>query len=42
MTVCSGEQILAQIPLVAAEQVDRLSFGDLFIKMLRAMCMDKE
>ena len=42
MTVNSGEQILAQIPLVAAEQVDRLSFGDLFIKMLRAMCMDKE
>lgn len=39
MTVRSGEQILAQIPLVAAESVERLTFGDLFMKMLRAVCM---
>ena len=39
MTVRAGEQILAQIPLVAAESVERLTFGDLFMKMLRAVCM---
>ena len=41
MTVRAGEQILAQIPLVAAEPVDRLSFGDLFIKMLRSICLNQ-
>ena len=41
MTVSAGEQILAQIPLVAAEPVDRLSFGDLFIKMLRSICLNQ-
>ena len=42
MTVRSGEQILAQIPLIAAEPVERLSFGDLFIKMLRSICLDNQ
>ena len=41
MTVRAGEQVLAQIPLVAAEPVDRLSFGDLFIKMLRSICLNQ-
>ena len=41
MTVRAGEQILAQIPLVAAEPVDRLSFGDLFIRMLRSICLNQ-
>ena len=41
MTVRAGEQILAQIPLVAAEPVERLSFGDLFIKMLRSICLNQ-
>ena len=39
LTVKAGEQVLAQIPLVAAEPVTRLSFGDLFLKMLRAICL---
>ena len=39
MTVRSGEQILAQIPMVAAEAVERLTFGDLFLKILRSVCM---
>ena len=42
MTVKAGEQVLAQIPMVAAGPVERLSFGDLFIKMLRSLCFDKE
>ncbi len=39
LTVKAGEQVLAQIPLVAAQSVTRLSFGDIFLKMLRAVCM---
>ena len=35
LTVKSGEQILAQIPLVAEEAVERLSCWDLFLRYLR-------
>ena len=35
LTVKSGEQILAQIPLVAEEAVERLSWWDLFLLYLR-------
>lgn len=38
MTVRSGEQILAEIPMVAAEPVERLSWGALFLRMLRTVC----
>ncbi len=39
MTVKSGEQILAEIPLVAAEPVARLSWGEIFLRMLRTICL---
>ena len=39
MTVKSGEQILAEVPLVAAEPVARLSWGEIFIRMLRTLCL---
>ncbi len=39
LTVRSGEQILAQIPLLAQEAVPRLTFGDLFIRALRKLTM---
>ena len=39
MTVRSGEQILSEIPLVAAESVERLTFGDLFVKVLKRASM---
>ena len=39
MTVKSGEQILAEVPLVAAEPVARLSWGEIFIRMLRSLCL---
>ena len=42
MTVKAGEQILAQIPLVAETGVERLTWGDLFLKVLRRACMAKE
>ena len=41
MTVQSGEQVLAQIPLVAAEPVERLTWGDLFVKILKQIAMAK-
>ncbi len=40
-TVKAGEQILAQIPLVAAEGVERLTFGDLFKKVIMRISMAK-
>ena len=37
MTVKSGEQILRQIPLVAETEVQRLSLGDIFLQLLKAV-----
>jgi len=42
MTVRAGEQVLAQIPLVAAEPVERLTYGDLFLLVLKHAAMAKE
>jgi D-alanyl-D-alanine carboxypeptidase (penicillin-binding protein 5/6) len=42
LTVKAGEQILSQIPLVAAQPVERLSWGDLFGMVLRKAAMAKE
>ena len=39
MTVRSGEQILKEIPLVAAEGVERLTYGDIFLHVLRRTAM---
>ena len=39
MLVKSGEQILKEIPLVAAQSVDRMSFGDIYTGVLRKMAM---
>ena len=41
LTVKTGEKILGEIPLVAAEDVDRLSFGDIFVKVLKRAAMAK-
>ena len=35
LTVTSGEEILAQLPLVAGETVERLSYGQIFLRYLR-------
>ena len=42
MTVRAGEQVLAEIPLVAAEPVERLTYGDLFLLVLKRAAMAKE
>ena len=39
MTVRAGEQILAQVPLVAETGVPRLTWSDLFVKLLRRLAM---
>ena len=39
MTVRAGDEILAEIPLVAGEDVGRLSWGDLFVTVLRRAAM---
>ena len=37
----AGEQILKEVPLVAAEAVERLTWGDLFVKVLKRAAMAK-
>jgi D-alanyl-D-alanine carboxypeptidase (penicillin-binding protein 5/6) len=39
LTVKAGEQILAQVPLIAREVVERLTFGDLFVKIFKQVAM---
>ena len=41
MTIRSGEQVLRQIPLVAKEEVPKVTFGQLFVKFLRQLAMAK-
>ena len=36
-----GEQILSEVPLVAADGIERLTWGDLFVKTLKQACMTK-
>ena len=41
MTVKAGEQVLAQVPMVAQGSVERLTWSDLFFMVLRRLCMAK-
>ena len=41
MTVRSGQQVLLQVPLIAQETVRRLSYGDIFLQILRKLAMGK-
>ena len=41
MTIRAGEQILAEVPLVAEFGIPRLSWSDLFLKLLGKMAMSK-
>ena len=42
MTIRAGEQVLAQIPMVAADSVARLTFGELFLLVLKSVTMGTE
>jgi len=35
----AGQQVIAQIPLVAAEAVPKKTFGDVFLQLLKCLCM---
>ena len=39
MTVKAGEQILKQIPLVAESAVEKVTWGQMFMRLLKKMCM---
>ena len=41
MTIRAGEQVLAEISLVAAEPVEQLTFGQLFVRILKQTAMAK-
>ena len=41
LTIRAGEQVLSQIPLVAEESVERKSWGDIFVDLLRQVAMAK-
>lgn len=41
LTVKAGEQVLAQIPLVAQSPVERLTYWDVFLHVLKNVCMAK-
>ena len=42
LTILAGDQTLAEIPLVAQETVEKLTFGQMFIKLLRRLVMAGE
>ncbi len=41
LTVKAGDQVLAQVPMIAENGVERLSWSDLFIMVLQKLCMAK-
>lgn len=41
MTVRAGDQVLAQVSMVAQESIPRLSWGELFLQILKHLCMAK-
>ncbi len=42
LTIRCGPQILAQVPMVAAESVSRLTWAEVFLRVLRNVAMSKE
>ena len=42
LTIKVGEQVIKQVPLVAEDAVERLTWGDLFLQFLRRIVMAKE
>ncbi len=39
LTLRSGDQVLAELPLVAEEAMERVSWGDLFVRVLKRVAM---
>ena len=42
LSIMAGEQVLAQIPLVAEQAVEKLTWGQLFVRVLKRLCMAGE
>ena len=42
LSIMAGEQVLAQVPLVAEQAVEKLTWGQLFVRILRRLCVGKE
>ena len=42
LTLKAGEETLRELPLVAARQVDRLTYGQIFTRVLRKAAMAKD
>ena len=39
MTLKAGEQVLAEIPMVADDGVEKITWGQMFLRLLRKICM---
>jgi len=39
LTVTSGEEIVAEIPLLAGEEVPRVTYGQMLVRLLKTACM---
>ena len=39
LTLRAGERVLVQVPLVAAQAVNKLTFGQIFLRLLQKLCM---
>lgn len=39
LTVSSGEEVVAELPLLAGEEVPRVTFGQMFLRLLRTACL---
>ena len=39
LTVTSGEEVVAEIPLLAGEEVPRVTYGQMFLRLLRTACL---
>ncbi len=42
LTIKAGEQVLAQVSMVAQTHVNRLTWGEIFVMVLRQLCMGKQ
>ena len=42
LSIMAGEQVLTQVPLVAEQAVEKLTWGQLFVRILRRLCVGKE
>ena len=41
LRIKAGEQVLTEVPMVAREPVPRLSYGQIVVKVLKQISMDK-